>query len=295
MSPVQSGLGRLTTPIEKAAQPPWKGNKEIEEEENPYTLPEEIAQKIQKYGYKYAQEMFSSPNPQELNTDVSLYEESADACNITLMLAEQDPVGVEWTSTMNVPVLKQVSLEDQLQKVYAASPDVLYSTIDEDKMSCGVYLSQRLEQLKDTAEKYQYENPSLDKQEILGEGVRSTYFVGQLPVLGPKTLELEAHRGCYGHTVAEVLKENIPLQKRGSNSRTNIVCDIHGRIHPARCLQATCFPKEKDHVESGLEVLMLRTDEFGKFTLTLQGGQMLRILIDSGALYRTNMCSETHF
>ncbi len=152
-------------------------------------------------------------------------------------------------------------------------------------MSCGVYLSQGLEQLDDTAEKYQYENPSLDKKEILGEGICSTYFVGQSPVLGPEKLELEAHRGCYGHTIAEVLKANMPLQKRGSNSRTNIVCDIHGRIHPARCLQATCFPKEKDHVESGLEVLMLKTDEFGKFTLTLQGGQMLRILIDSGAVF----------
>ncbi len=30
---------------------------------------------------------------------------------------------------------------------------------------------------------------------------------------------------------------------------------------------------------------MLKTDEFGKFTLTLQGGQMLRILIDSGAVF----------
>ena len=30
---------------------------------------------------------------------------------------------------------------------------------------------------------------------------------------------------------------------------------------------------------------MLKTDEFGKFTLTLQGGQTLRILIDSGAVF----------
>ncbi len=200
-----------------AAQSPWMGNKEIEEEENPYTLPEEIAQNVQRYGYKYAQEV-SNPNPQDINTDVSIYEELADACNITLMLAEQDPVGVDWTSTMDVPVLKQVSLEQQLQKVYAASPDVLYSTSDEDKISCGIYLSQKPEQSEQSVEKYQYENPSLDKQEILGEGIRSTYFVGQFPVLGPEKLQLEAHRGCYGHTIAEVLKENTPLEKRGSNS-----------------------------------------------------------------------------
>ena len=50
-------------------------------------------------------------------------------------------------------------------------------------------------------------------------------------------------------------------------------------------MPATCFPKEKDHVEAGLEIMMLKTDEFGKFTLTLQGGQMLRILIDSGAVF----------
>ncbi len=31
--------------------------------------------------------------------------------------------------------------------------------------------------------------------------------------------------------------------------------------------------------------MMLKTDEFGKFTLTLQGGQTLRILIDSGAVF----------
>ncbi len=99
MSPVQSGLGRLTAPLKQAAQSPWMGNKEIEEE-NPYILPEEVAQRVQKYGYKYAQEVFSNPNPQEINTDVSIYEESADACNITLMLAEQDPVGIDWTSTM---------------------------------------------------------------------------------------------------------------------------------------------------------------------------------------------------
>ena len=75
------------------------------------------------------------------------------------------------------------------------------------------------------------------------------------------------------------------MEKRGSNSQTNIVCDVHGRIHPARCLQATCFPKEKDHVEAGLKIMMLKMDEFGKFMLTLQGGQMLRILIDSGAVF----------
>ena len=67
--------------------------------------------------------------------------------------------------------------------------------------------------------------------------------------------------------------------------QTNIVCDVQGRIHPARCLQATCFPKEKDHVEPGLEVMMLKTDEFGKFTLMLQGGHTLRVLIDSGAVF----------
>ena len=60
---------------------------------------------------------------------------------------------------------------------------------------------------------------------------------------------------------------------------------MQGRIHPARCLQATCFPKEKDHVEPGLEVMMLKTDEFGKFMLTLQGGQTLCVLIDSGAVF----------
>ncbi len=31
--------------------------------------------------------------------------------------------------------------------------------------------------------------------------------------------------------------------------------------------------------------MMLKTDEFGKFVLTLQGGQTLRILIDSGAVF----------
>ncbi len=133
----------------------------------------------------------------------------------------------------------------------------------------------RVGRANSSTRQYQYENPSLDKQEILGEGVRSTYFIGQFPVLGPEKLQLEAHRGCYGYTIAEVLKENTPLEKRGSNSRTNIVCDVHGRIHPARCLQATCFPKEKDHVESGLKIMMLKTDEFGKFMLTLQGGQTL--------------------
>ncbi len=141
------------------------GNKEIEEE-NPYILPEEVAQQVQKYGYKYAQEVFSNPNPQEIYTDVSIYEESADACNIMLMLAEQDPVGLDWTSTMDVPVLKQVSLEEQLQKVYAASPDVLYSTSDEDKMSCRIYLSQKSEQFKQSVDKYEYENPSLEMCEI---------------------------------------------------------------------------------------------------------------------------------
>ena len=60
---------------------------------------------------------------------------------------------------------------------------------------------------------------------------------------------------------------------------------MQGRIHPARCLQATCFPKEKDHVEQGLEVMMLKTDEFGKFMLRLQGGHTLCILIDSGAVF----------
>ncbi len=204
------------------------GNKEIDDEEYPYTLPEEIAQKVQKYGYKYAQEVFSNPNPQDINTDVSIYEESADACNMTLMLAEQDLVGVDWTSTMDVPILKQVSLEEQLQLVYAAMLDVLYSTSDEDKTSCGVYLSQKSEKIEQSVEKYQYENPSLEEKEILGEGVRSTYFVGQSPVLGPENLQFQVHRGCYGHTIAEVLKEGTPLQKRGSNSRTNIVCDIHG-------------------------------------------------------------------
>ncbi len=206
-------------------------------------------------------------------------------CNITLMLANQDPVGIDWTSTMDVPVLKQVSLEEQLQKVYAALPDVLYSTSDEDKMSCGIYLSQKSEQSKQSGNKYEYKNPSLEECEIWREGIRSMYFVGQSPVLGSEQVQLEAHRGCYGHTVAEVLKEKTPLQKRGSNSQTNIVCNVQGRIHPARCLQATCFPKEKDHVEPGLEVMMLKTDEFGKFMLTLQGGQTLRVLIDSGAVF----------
>ncbi len=42
MSPVHSGLGRLIAPKEKAAQSPWMGDKEIEEEEYPYILPEEI-------------------------------------------------------------------------------------------------------------------------------------------------------------------------------------------------------------------------------------------------------------
>ncbi len=284
MSAAQSGLCRLTAPTKQAAQSPWMGDKEIEDE-NPYTLSEEIAQKVQKYGYKYAQEMFSSPNPQDINTDVSIYEESADACNMTLMLAEKDPVGVDWTNTMDVPVLKQVLLEEHLQKVYAASPDVLYSTSDEHKMSCGIYLSQKSEQPKQSVEEFKYKNPSLEKGEIQGEGVRSTYFVGQSPVLGLENLQFEAHRGCYGHTIAEILKEKTPLQKRGSNSRTNIVCDIQGCIHLARCLQATCFLKAKDHVEPGLEIMMLKTDEFGKFTLTLQGGQTLRILIDSGAVF----------
>ena len=168
------------------------GNKEIEEE-NPYILPEEEAHKVQRYGYKYAQEVFLNPNPHEINMDVSIYEELADACNITLMLAEQDPVGIDWTSTMDVPVLKQVSLEEQLQKVYAASPDVLYSTSDEDKTSCGVYLSQKSEQIEQSAEKYQYENPSLETKEILGEGVRSMYFIGQSPVLGLEKLQFEVH------------------------------------------------------------------------------------------------------
>ncbi len=31
--------------------------------------------------------------------------------------------------------------------------------------------------------------------------------------------------------------------------------------------------------------MMLKTDEFGKFVLTLQGGQTLRILIDSGVVF----------
>ncbi len=192
MSPVQSSLGRLTAPPKQAAQSPWMGNKEMEEE-NPYILPEEVAQRVQKYGYKYAQEVFSNPNPQEINTDVSIYEESADACNITLMLADQDPVGIDWTSTMDVPVLKQVSLEEQLQEVYAALPDVLYSTSDEDKMSCGIYLSQKSEQLKQSGDKYEYENPSLEESEIRGEGIHSTYFVGQSPVLGPEQVQFEVH------------------------------------------------------------------------------------------------------
>ncbi len=85
--------------------------------------------------------------------------------------------------------------------------------------------------------------------------------------------------------MAEVLKEKTPLQKRGSYLHTNIVCNVQGQIHLARCLQATCFPKEKDHVEPGLEIMMLKTNEFGKFTQTLQGGQMLHILIDSGAVF----------
>ncbi len=168
------------------------GNKEIEEE-NPYILPEEEAHKVQRYGYKYAQEVFLNPNPHEINMDVSIYEELADACNMTLMLAEQDPVGVDWTSTMDVPVLKQVSLEEQLQKVCVALPDVLYSTSDEDKISCGIYLSQKLEQSKQSVEEYKYENPSLENDEIRGEGVCSMYFVGQSPVLGPENLQFEAH------------------------------------------------------------------------------------------------------
>ncbi len=45
MSPVQSGLGRLTAPPKQAAHSPWSGNKEMEEE-NPYILPEELAQRI---------------------------------------------------------------------------------------------------------------------------------------------------------------------------------------------------------------------------------------------------------
>ncbi len=130
------------------------------------------------------------------------YEESADACNMTLMIAEKDPVGVDWIRTMDVPVLKQVLLEEQLQKVYAASPDVLYSTSDEEKVSYGIYLSQKPEQSKQSVKEYKYENPSLDSKEIWGEGIHSTYFVGQTPVLG---LELETHRGCYGHTMAQVL------------------------------------------------------------------------------------------
>ncbi len=109
--------------------------------------------------------------------------------------------------------------------------------------------------------------------------------MGQTPVVGLEKTQIEAHRGCYGHMIAEVLKTKLPLQKRGSNSRTNIVCDVYGRIHPVRCLQATCFSKEKDHVEQGLEVVMLQTDEIGKFTITLQGGQTLHILIDSGVVF----------
>ncbi len=110
------------------------------EETNPYTLPEEIAQNVAMYGYKYAQEVFSSPNPQDMNTDVSIYEESTDACNMTLLLAEKDPVSVDWTSTMDVPVLKQVLFEEQLQKVQAAGPELLYSTSDKEKTLCGIYL-----------------------------------------------------------------------------------------------------------------------------------------------------------
>ncbi len=234
--------------MKQAAQSPWMGDKEIENT-NPYTLPEEIVQRVHEYEYIYAQEIFSNPNPQDMNTDVSIYEESTDACNMTLMLVEKDPVGVDWISTMDVPVLKQVSLEEQLQKVYAASPDVLYSTSDKEKVSCGIYLSQKSEQIEQSVEEYKYENPSLDTKEIQGEGIRSTYFVGQTPVLGLEQLQLETHRGYYGHTMAEVLREKTPLQRCGSNSRTNIVCDVHGRIHLARCLQSTCFPKEKDHIE----------------------------------------------
>ncbi len=258
---------------------------DIGREDEDVVVEEEIVQKVQKYGYKYAQEIFSNPNPQDANTDMSIYEELTDACNMTLMLVEKDPVGVDWISTMDLPVLKQVSLEEQLQKVYAASPDVLYSTSDKEKVSCGIYLSQKSEQSEQSVKEYKYENPSLDTTEIWGEGIRSTYFIGQTPVLGPEQLQFEIHRGCYGHTMAEVLREKTPLQKCGSNSCTNIVCDVHGRIHPTRCLQAMCFPKEKDHVEPGLEVMMLKTDEFGKFVLTLQGGQTLRILIDSGAVF----------
>ncbi len=124
---------------------------------------------------------------------------------MTLLLVEKDPVGVDWISTMDVPVLKQVLLEEQLQKVYAASPDVLYSISDKEKVSCGIYFSQKSEQLEQSVEEYKYENPSLDTNEIRGEGIRSTYFVGQIPVLGPEQLQLEMHRGCYGHTMAEVL------------------------------------------------------------------------------------------
>ena len=85
-------------------------------------------------------------------------------------------------------------------------------------MSCGIYLSQKSEQLNQSGDKYEYENPSLEESEIWGEGVHSMYFVGQDPVLGPEQVQFEVHRGCYGHTVAEVLKEKTPLQKRGSNS-----------------------------------------------------------------------------
>ncbi len=46
-----------------------------------------------------------------------------------------------------------------------------------------------------------------------------------------------------------------------------------------------CFPKQKDHVEPGLEVMMLKTDEFGKFMLMLQGGHTLRVLIDLGVVF----------
>ncbi len=49
--------------MKQAAQSPWMGDKEIENS-NPYTLPEEIVQKVQKYGYKDAQEIFLNPNPQ---------------------------------------------------------------------------------------------------------------------------------------------------------------------------------------------------------------------------------------
>ncbi len=81
-------------------------------------------------------------------------------------------------------------------------------------MSCGIYLSQKSEQSKQSGNKYEYKNPSLEECEIWREGIRSMYFVGQSPVLGPEKLQFEIHRGCYGHMVAEVLKEKSLLQKR---------------------------------------------------------------------------------